>query len=193
MPRITGAPKVSKVKVGTTVTNQTTRRIKALKSQVPDWIRTPGEAIDYCVSLVMDPSPRLAARLCWLLRKEAERSLGEEEPLRRPGNRFFYEEKVSDSECLRRLSAHFGLFADPEMLRALPNPMRRVDMASGVYVQFPEDWLVINPEEAPESEGAFAVEIDGGPYHPGPHLVYFGGKGRAGEAGRHQGGRRGLA
>lgn len=166
----------TKVKLGTTVLEKTQLAFTDLKSRSGGEFRTLGEAIDYVAGALLDMTPAAATRLlkaCMDERHRSEQALARKHIDSTEG--FSYDAEKKTVDCYLRLEGLLNRYADSSMLRGLINPRRRVELADGASVVFPDvdDWIEVNPSEAGASSIVYVVEIKNGKKYSAPHFVYY--------------------
>lgn len=174
MPRLpVSGIKMKKIKLGTTVQEQTAREIEKLRESKPDSIRTPGEAVDFVFNLITGLDPEVARDLDRTCIRRISSLSDEMNRLRPDGS----EELSVNSNRLKRdqfVALHEYLSMQYKEDEEVIMGMKRVDLIDGSYAVFPSSWLLLESEEnAGYCTQVGIIEIRGGVKYDAPHFVFF--------------------
>lgn len=133
MPRLpVSGIKMKKIKLGTTVQEQTAREIEKLRESKPDSIRTPGEAVDFVFNLITGLDPEVARDLDRTCIRRISSLSDEMDRLRPDGS----EELSVNSNRLKRdqfVTLHEYLSMQYKEDEEVVMGMKRVDLIDGSY------------------------------------------------------------
>ena len=163
--------RTKKVKISTTIREETSAELRRVQEVFPDDAATVGEAIDLLVGAYASLTRDDAGALADAVRRQRESREAALALSPRPtGSEFALAEQRLAAHALTTFSNYlYGMFG----LEARPSDGSPTDwtLADGSVVPIPDDWVVINPEDAPQATHVGVIEVHN--CQEAPHFAFF--------------------
>lgn len=161
-----------KVKLGTTVLPSTVEALKRVQKAFPEIARTQGEAVDLLVSRVLSLKSKEAAFLYESCNERIDGLEAQENLAFREESRLYEFATVVDRKDALVDFAEFIRTIYGVSSKVQSN-MGKIWLANRDYVTLPEDYLLINPDDARSCSDVGIIEVRGGSKYSAPHFAFF--------------------
>jgi len=163
-----------KCKLGTTVLVKTDKSLSMFKELHSDEFKTPGEVIDALAEVGLRVNAGAASEL---LEFCAGKITEIEQEISGIAGGAASEMRVSDlkdrADYYGRLGRHLSRFLSRDDDARGRATMKRIGMRNGAYLVIPDDWPVINEDDAADCDYASVLEVSNWDKYDVPHFVYF--------------------